>query len=74
MKNENLIEEIEYRGYTINVCYDINAENPDEWENDDMFIVYDHRDFCVKRKGFNPREIFDVFQTKNLYDNYHIFS
>ena len=72
----NLAESKQYRGHTINVFYDENATAPNEWENDDLFIVYDHRDFEVKVKGFEPREIYEhITQTKrNFYKGYHVFT
>lgn len=72
---DNLIETIEYRGYEIEVCYDTDAESPDLWGNDRVFIVYDHRDFDVRRKGFDPQDIFDhITETKRLfYDGYFVF-
>jgi len=70
-----LIETIEYRGYEIEVCYDTDPESPDQWENEDVFIVYDHRQFEVRRKEFDPREIFDYTnKTKRMfYKGYYVF-
>lgn len=48
-----------YKGYKITIEQDENADNPDEWGNEDAFLVYSHRQFQVDRKGFEPREIFD---------------
>ena len=42
-------ETIEYKGHTIEIDYDETPYSPDEWGNEDMFIVYDHRQFYVKR-------------------------
>ena len=71
---KDLIEEIEYKGYTIDVCYDESPNSPDEWENKDVFLVYEHRDFCVKRKGYEPRDIFDSLNEKKaFYDGYFAF-
>lgn len=53
------MEELEYKGYLIKLEQDEFAESPDEWENSDIFLVYDHRDFTVKRDGFEPRALFD---------------
>lgn len=68
------IETIEYRGKEINTYYDTDAQSPDDWGNDECFIVYDHRDFTVERKGYNPDDIFENLQNKKrLYDGYHVF-
>ena len=60
--------------YLIKVVQDEQADSPDEWKNDDAFVVYDHRQFSVSRKGFEPRDIFDHIQAGGkLYDGYHVF-
>lgn len=66
------METIDYKGYKIEISEDNFCDNPNERENEDCFIVYDHRDFFVEKKGFNPVDIFDVFQKKNIYNGYHI--
>lgn len=64
---------IKYRGYDIEIRQDIHAESPDNWGNDEQFIVYDHRDFYVKRKGFNPTEIFEDWQAgKTIFNGFWI--
>ena len=72
------IEIINYRGHDIEVFLDEDAPSPDEWGDDDAFIVYDHRDFCVKRDGFDPRDIYESMQNKykqrKLYDGYWVFT
>lgn len=63
--------------YKIHVVQDEHADSPDQWKNEDAFIVYDHRQFCVKRKGFEPRDIFDRLILKSnkwkTYDGYYTF-
>lgn len=54
--------EIEYRGLTIKIIQDEDAQSPKDWENDDAFLVYDHRDFNVEVKGFDPTEIFEYLK------------
>src|SRR3990172_6163906 len=41
--------EAKYKGYTIKIIPDDNAESPDEWGNEDVFLVGYHRDFSVER-------------------------
>ena len=38
-------------GNILEVIQDDDAESPDIWGNTDMFLVYDHNQFSVKRKG-----------------------
>lgn len=68
-------EIIMYRDQEIEIFPDENAESPDGWKNDESFLVYDHRDFCVQRKGFDPTEIFEHYQRtkKFFYDGYYVF-
>jgi len=71
------MEKINYRGIGIEIIPDEDCESPNEWDND-RFIVYDHRDFYVEKKGFNPKEIFDYFEEnaykKVLYKGYFVFT
>jgi len=63
------IEKIMYKGRTIETFYDQDADSPDNWGNDEAFIVYDHRDFMIKREGFDPDDIFHAMQDKkHLYE------
>jgi len=66
---------INYRGIDIEIISDSAPQSPDEWGNDDCFLVYDHRDFCVQVKGFNPDDIFEHMNEtkKQLYDGYWYF-
>ena len=60
--------------YKIEVIQDDQSQSPDDRGNDDAFVVYDHRQFYVARKGFDPREIWEHLQTgKKLYNGYFIF-
>ena len=69
MKNE-----FNYRGLTVKIEQDEYAQSPDQWGNEDTFIVYDHRSFYVECKGFNPQDIFDHLSTgKKTYKGYHVF-
>lgn len=47
-------------GNILRVIQDPNPESPDIWGNEDMFLVYDHRQFTVKREGFEPKNIFNA--------------
>ena len=70
----DIIETIQYKGHEIEVFSDEDAESPNDWGNDEIFLVYDHRDFCVKREGFDPDDIFERMQDgKKTYDGYWFF-
>jgi hypothetical protein len=66
-----IAEKLTYKGFDIEICYDQDAE-PDTY-SEDLFLVYDHRAFTVKRKDFDPADIFETWQTKNIYNGYWIF-
>lgn len=69
-----IIETIQYKGHKIKVFIDEDTESPDNWGNDEIFLVYDHNQFYVKREGFNPTDIFESMQTgKKTYDGYWFF-
>lgn len=72
---DDLKEKIEYKGEEIKIFYDTDADSPDTWGNDELFLVYDHREFCVKRKGFDPKEIFDHTNEteKMFYKGHYVF-
>lgn len=71
----NLIEKINYKGKIIETFYDENPMSPDEWKNDELFLVYDHGQFYVPVKGFDPVDIFQYFQEnkRTLYKGYFVF-
>lgn len=68
------IQTIDYKGYEIRILTDPECDS--DWINDgDAFVVYDHRDFYIKRKGFNPDNIFEhIYETKRFfYENHYVF-
>lgn len=70
----NALETIQLAGFTGKIFQDEMAESPDIWGNEDTFIVYDHRQFTVKRKGFDPETIFEALQNKRkTFDGYWFF-
>ena len=71
---DNAIEVINYRGHDIEVFQDDDVESPDTWGNEDVFIVHEHRQFNVERRGFDPQDIFEYLQSgKKLYAGYWVF-
>jgi len=71
MKNEI----IKYKGHDIEIFPDDYPESPNDWHNEDQFIVYDHRDLTVERDGFDPQDIFNFVYKNNwkLYNGYYAF-
>jgi len=68
------IEEISYKGYEIAIVQDDYPQSPDDWGDDENFLVYDTRQFYVERKGFDPDDIFQTMQEgKKLFDGYFYF-
>jgi hypothetical protein len=59
--------------YIINVNQDEYAESPDVWGDTERFLVYDHRDFTVVRRGFDPEEIYQIGKKKKTYKGFWIF-
>ena len=43
-------QEIEYKGYNINIVYDEDSVSPDEDRDDSLFLIGYHRDFWVDKK------------------------
>lgn len=73
-ETENVVSVIPYHDHNIEIVQDSSPQAPDEWDNSDAFLIYDHPDFCVKVKGFDAQEVFDSFiEKKKLYDGYYVF-
>ena len=77
-------QEIDYKGYKIKIAYDEDCESPDDWGDDERFLVLTHKQFDVQRKGFRPIDIYNHLNNKvgdedfekynnPEYDNYYIF-
>ena len=56
-----------YKGYRIRIEPDENSESPDEWGNDDIFLIYYHREFTIEREGFDVHELYKA------REEYYIF-
>jgi len=73
MKPEKIFN---YKGFKINVFRDENCDSDQDWLNsDEAFIVYDHRQFDVRVKGFDPEEIYLHCREKKqwFYDDHYVF-
>ena len=69
MKRE-CVEKFRNENKLLRIYQDKLSESPDQWGDDGRFLVFDHRDFCVKRKEFNPRDIYD---NGEKVKGYHVF-
>lgn len=47
------------------ITNDDYAESPDTYGNEEMFLIYCHRQFDVRRKGFEPIDIYDYQKEVN---------
>jgi hypothetical protein len=52
------IEEKRIGNYLIKIFPDEDPESPNDWGDEERFLVFDHRQFYVERKGFSPRDIY----------------
>lgn len=68
-------EKLLYRDQEITISEDEYCDSPDHWGNTESFLVYDHRQFNIQRKFFEPQDIFDHCQTskKFFYYGYYVF-
>jgi hypothetical protein len=58
-------EDVYYKGYKIKVRQDEDYESPNDWGDEDLFLVYNHRQFTVKRDGFDPNDIYDYLELQS---------
>lgn len=72
--------DIYYKGYKIKIRESALGESPDDWEDEGIFLVYDHRQFCIQREGFDPINIHEFLITDeselwegHRYHEYWIF-
>lgn len=63
-------QDIFYKGYKIKIRQDEDCESPNDWEDENLFLVYDHRQFHVGRKGFEPRNIYEYLEIKKQIIKY----
>jgi len=57
------IETIKYRGCDIEIFPDeCCQEDPNDWDDDYMFLIYDHRDFSTAPRGMDSRDAQTIFE------------
>ena len=64
------IDIIDYKGYTISIFQDEDPESLYDWI-DSIFLVYDHRSFCISREGFNPTDIY--YNMSDYLEDWFVF-
>jgi predicted nucleic-acid-binding Zn-ribbon protein len=63
------IETLEHAGYTIHIYQDTDAQSPDEWGSEDVFLITTrNRYFEVERKGFTM----DGCRDGEYNEDYHV--
>lgn len=78
------IETINHRNLTINIYPDEDAQSPDHWGNEDLYLLAWHRDFTVTRPGYKrPGDVLEYVneddcdeekQVKaSIRADYHVF-
>lgn len=62
------MKELNYKNYTIVLEQDEYCESPNEWGDDELFLLAKHRKFNVSRKGFDIDEIFEHIEETNVWE------
>ena len=58
-------KDIYYKGYKIKIRQDEDYESLNDWKDENLFLVYDHRQFTVKIDGFEPNDIYNYLELKS---------
>lgn len=56
------LEIVMYRNTEIEIHQDNDAQNPNSWDNEIAFLIYDHRDFATAPYGMNSSDVNDIFK------------
>jgi hypothetical protein len=65
---QEAVESFEYKGLTINIYQDESYDqSPDEWGNEDLFLVGFHSDFTVRREGFEEYVAAQAYADRDKY-------
>lgn len=67
------LAKVPYKGYSINVYQDQSYGSPDDWDNENVFLVAFHRDFTVERKGFDRDNCIEIAKNGYKHKDYHVF-
>lgn len=63
-------ETIEYKDLKINIEQDDLPQSPNDWDDEELFLVAFHRQFSVERQGFSKQDVADIFSKEPESDNY----
>ncbi len=63
------LETIEHRGYSINVYRDDHPGGPEEWGDENLFLVGFHREFYVQKEGFSEGTVQAIFNRGRYEDD-----
>jgi hypothetical protein len=71
---ENVIETIKYRGHEIKMTYDEFPLSPEEWEDDELFLVsYNNRELYVVPKGWEDKHDLLIRFSDSIYEGYYVY-
>lgn len=74
MRNRDVIEQIEYNGYKINIYQDEFYESPSDWGDNECFLVHYHRDCWITNKLIDEDDIREWYRgSKSLEKEYWVF-
>lgn len=59
-----------YKNHAYKIQQNVFAQSPDCWDDLDLFLVFEHNQFNVNRKGFYPKYI---YENPEQYEDYYIF-
>lgn len=60
------IKTVFHRGYEICIYPDEQPmENPNDWANDEIFLIHDHRDLSVAPAHMEPRDALEIYRHLN---------
>ena len=71
---ENVIETIKYRGHEIKMSYDECPMSPEEWEDNELFLVsYNNRELWVVPNGLEDKHDLLCRFSDGIYEDYYVF-
>ena len=71
---ENVIETIKYRSHEIKMTYDDFPMSPNEWEDDELFLVsYNNRELWVVPKGWENKHDELCRFSDGIFEDYYVF-
>ena len=59
-----------YKNHAYKIHQNEFAQSPNDWDDCDLFLVFEHSEFSVNRKGFYPKYI---YENPEQYTDFYIF-